>query len=759
MESEISTPMNDSASVKAVGDARKSVWVKVQQFVCWATAVGLVIWALADSRFRDGEGFVRGGVCLPIAGAVALGLLGYALGKTWRNAAAWMALALIGQAVALQMIDAGQAIHYQHYRPMGTLLVSSPWLPGLLAAQTALVLIGMRGRWVTVASWLGRNFRLWQLAGLSLVFLIAAATVSREVWFYAQELPLAAFIQTVNLLNLVLAVWAIPIAVLTNWRSRVERLTGWDADEKDQGRWDRFAILLALMTILLSALLSFFAYQRHPHLKDEVAYLYHARYLATGTLAMAVPPVLEAFNLELFDYDQTRWFCSPPVGWPLLLAVGIWLNADWLVNPVLAGVCVMLAYWLTRELYDRRTARLTALLLAFSPWHALVGMSYMTHSASLTFMLLAAVAAAQARKTSNLLWALLSGASVGMVGLIRPLEGVIVGLLVGGLIGLWVFGVGGKRLKITAAAAWGFGCALLGTAALYYNYKMTGSPTRFPIMVWADKYFGLNSNAMGFGPERGAGWQLDPFPGHSPLDAVINSNLNITTINTELFGWATGSLMLIALMYFTRSPFKLSKSDLVMTLLMALVFTAHFFYWFSGGPDFAARYWFLMIVPCVALSVRGLQSLVNRLTREAPQPHLPRTRTLVGVLALCLMAAVNFTPWRAIDKYHNYLGMRPDIRQLATQHNFGKSLALIRGEQFPDFASAAIYNPINLQADAPVYAWDQTPELRAKLLQQYADRPVWIINGPSITKAGFQIVEGPTPAQALLEQMTVVQKK
>jgi len=752
MDSEISPSMNDSASAKATDAVGNSVWLKAQQFVCWAFAAGLVVWALTDSRFRDAEGFVRGGVCLPIAAAVALSLFGYALDKAWRNAAAWMALALVGQAVALQMIDAGQTIRYQHYRPIGMLLVSSPWLPGLLAAQTALVLIGMRGRWTKVASWLGRNFKLWQLTGLGLVFFIATATVSREVWFYAQELPLAAFIQTLNLLNLVLAVWAIPIPALTAWRSRVERLTGWDADEKDQGRWDRFSILLALMTILLSALLSFFVYQRHPHIKDEVAYLYHARYLATGTLAMAVPPVPEAFNLELFDYDQTRWFCSPPVGWPLLLAVGVWLNADWLVNPLLAGVCVMLTYWLMRELYDRRTARLTALLLAFSPWHALVGMSYMTHSASLTFMLLAAVAAAQARKTSNLLWSLLSGASVGMVALIRPLEGVIVGALVGGLIGLWVFGIGGKRLKITAAAAWGFGCALLGTATLYYNYKMTGSPTRFPIMVWADKYFGLNSNAMGFGPERGAGWQLDPFPGHGPLDAIINSNLNITTINTELFGWATGSLILIALLIFTHNPLKLRKADWLMVALIALVFTAHFFYWFSGGPDFAARYWFLMIVPLVALTVRGLQVLINRLTHDGHQPHLSKTRALIAILSLCLMALLNFTVWRAVDKYHHYLGMRPDIRRLANQHNLGKSLILIRGEQFPDFSSAAIYNPIDLKADQPIYVWDRTPELRTEALKVYSDRTVWIINGPSITKAGFQIVEGPMSASALLER-------
>jgi 4-amino-4-deoxy-L-arabinose transferase-like glycosyltransferase len=747
MNSETSLNANQSAEL-----ANRSVGLKAAQVVCALLALGCAIWALSDSRFRDAEGFIRGTICLPMAASLALALIASAFGKPWRTAASWMGLAVIGQAVALQMIDAGQQIRYQHYRPFGVLLASSPWLLALLALQTVAVLIGLRVRRAAITSWLSRNFKLWQLICIATVFVVSSATVSREVSLYVQELPLAAFIQTINLLNLVLAVWALPESVLTAWRSRVERLTGWDAAENDERRLDRFAVAAAVLAMALSVLLSLFSYQRHPHLGDEIAYLYHARYLATGVLTMPTPAALAAFDLDLFDHDAARWWASPPVGWPLVLAVGVWLKADWLVNPVLAGICVFLAYLLTRELYDRRTARLTAFLLALSPWHALVGMSYMTHTASMAFVLLAAVAAGYARKNSSLLWALVSGVSVGMVALIRPLEGFVVGLLIGSLVALWMFGVGGKRLKIPAVAAWGFGCLVLGAAVLAYNYAIIGSPTKFPIMVWADKYMGLNSNAMGFGPDRGNGWPLDPFPGHSPLEGFINANLNITTINSELFGWATGSLILIALLIFSQSPRKLRSGDWMMAALIALVFTAHFFYWFSGGPDFAARYWFLMIVPCVVLTVRGLQVFVNRLSQNGHLPHLPKTRALVAVLALCLMALVNFTVWRAVDKYHHYLGMRPDVRRLAAQHNFGKSLVLIRGEQFPDFASAAIYNPIDLKAAAPVFAWDQTAELRTEVLKLYSDRPVWIINGPTVTKAGYQIVEGPISAQTLLER-------
>ncbi|MGE0887590.1 MAG: ArnT family glycosyltransferase [Blastocatellales bacterium] len=743
MQSEISRPINGSASAAAEESVQNSLTDNLLRFLSWALAIGCFVWAAKDQRFRNAEGFLRGEFCFPFTTGIALSILGYSIPKPWKVASAWLTMALIGQAATLQMIDAGPTMHYQHYRPLHMLIHTSPWLLVLFAIQTFLVLIGLRRSWSNIRSWLIRNFKVWQLLAIGLAFILTSATVSREITFYLQELPFAALVQIISLINLLLAAKAIPDGVLAGWKSNIERWTGWGADES--AGFDRIVIVAAIGVTALSAFLSVFSYQRHPHIGDEVCYLYHARYLAAGVLTMPLPPALDAFNLDLFDYDATRWYASPPQGWPLVLAIGVWFKAPWLVNPLLSGLCIVLTYLLIRELYDRRTGRLSALLLALSPWYALVGMSFMTHTAALAFSLTAALSVVWVRKTGRIHWALLAGLATGMVGMIRPLEGAIIG----GLLGLWMIGIGGKRLKVSAIAAWIFGCLIVGLIIFQYNKTLTGNPTRFPIMAWADRFMGVNSNAMGFGPDRGNGWALDPYPGHSPFDAIINSNLNITAINTELFGWGIGSLLLMALLVFSL---KLRNSDYLMLALIAAVFTAHFFYWFSGGPDFAARYWFLMIVPCVVLSVRGLQFLANKLTGDVDRKPLNKTRLLAIVLSLCAMAMVNFTLWRAIDKYHHYLGMRPDVRYLAESQHFGKSLILIRGRHYPDFASAATYNPIDLRADAPVYAWDSSASLRAKLLEQYADRPIWIVEGPSLTGTGFKIVEGPLTAQILLER-------
>jgi hypothetical protein len=120
-----------------------------------------------------------------------------------------------------------------------------------------------------------------------------------------------------------------------------------------------------------------------------------------------------------------------------------------------------------------------------------------------------------------------------------------------------------------------------------------------------------------------------------------------------------------------------------------------------------------------------------------------RGRALFGVLSLCAIALVVHVPWRAMDKYYHFRGMRPDVRQLAASTPFGRSLVLVRGCRHPDYHSAAAYNPLDLNATQPIYAWDVDPATRARVLEAYPDRPVWIIDGPTVTHSGFKVEAGP----------------
>jgi hypothetical protein len=102
-----------------------------------------------------------------------------------------------------------------------------------------------------------------------------------------------------------------------------------------------------------------------------------------------------------------------------------------------------------------------------------------------------------------------------------------------------------------------------------------------------------------------------------------------------------------------------------------------------------------------------------------------------------------FVPCRAVDKYYQYRGMRPDVRTLMSTAGFGRSVVFVRGERTPDYESAAIYNPFDLRSDAPVFVWDRNQDVREQVLTTYSDRSFWFLDGPTITGHGYEIVGGP----------------
>ena len=405
----------------------------------------------------------------------------------------------------------------------------------------------------------------------------------------------------------------------------------------------------------------------------------------------------------------------------------------------------ILIYLLIQAIFSRHIARASLLLLCLSPWYVFLGMSFMTHMSSLTFALCAALATEKARKSGKTIWGWLGGSAIGVVSLIRPLEGLIVAFL----LGLWSIGLGGKRLKLFAITGLVIGSMITGSVVLFYNRHLTGNPTVFPLNAYLNEKFGPKSNAFGFGPDRGMGWAIDPFPGHSPIDALVNADLNTFSINIELYGWSVGSLLLVALFLFSGV---LRRTDYIMVAVIIAVFIPYFFYYFSGGPDFGARYWFFMFIPLVVLTVRGMETLETKLKNAATNPGFARVRVNIGVLSLCFFSLVNFFSWRVVDKYHHYRGMRPDIRRLSVEHSFGKSLVLVRGDS-ADYASAWFYNPLDLRADAPIYAWDKNSSIRVQLLNAYPNRPVWIVAGPSVTGGPFKVIAGPLCASQVRKEM------
>lgn len=613
---------------------------------------------------------------------------------------------------------------------------------GVLIGQALFVGVRVLARRTQISSAIRALLPGWRLPAVLGVMFLVSATLARDPAAYVAELVLGAFVQVVQLATIALAVTSLSSGSVAAFTRLADRVLGAPSDDITPGTFDRFALLAAAWTIAVAYLLAVFSYQRHPHVPDEVIYLMHARYFAQGLLAMPVPPVAQAFDVDLLTLDPTQWYSPVPPGWPAMLAVGARLNAPWLVNPVLAGVNVLLSYALLRELYVRRTARLIVLLLCASPWAVFLAMSLMTHTFTLTCGLLAALAVARMRRLGSLAWAIVGGAALGVISLIRPLDAAAAAAL----LGLWSLRARWRGLPLVPSVLLTVTAAAVGAVQLWYNHAMTGDSRTFPIMLYTDRLYGPETNALGFGANRGLGWGgLDPFPGHGLIDVFVNINLNVTTVNADLLGWSCGSLLAIVVLL---SRGRITRSDWYMIAVVAMVAGIHTFYWFSGGPDFAARYWYLIILPMLALSGRGVVELDAAIRDRWP---LRVSGALQGAMMLTLLALLVFFPWRAIDKYYHYRGMRPDVRNIARERAFGGSLVLVRGARHPDFHSAVVYNPIDVRTGTgPVYARFVDGDARTQLLDFYRDRPVWVLEGPSITKGAYRVTGPMSNSEARL---------
>lgn len=666
----------------------------------------------------------------------------------WAKAAGWFGLALAGHASALQLISAGPFIKLQLFHEWGTLLGT---YRGVFLA--AVLLQALIATWCARPLWSRARPILLQLISwrgallLLILFGYSASTIPPEVaqslvggrgfaiWIvrHVAKVALAFLIHGAAAVNLILAATAIPEDA---WQKCVDRA------EKFPRR--RLASLAALWVLVVASVLHWFVLDGMPHIPDEVAYVFQAKYISAGSVYLPVPPDAEAFYCRFCMVDDGKWYSAMLGGWPFALALGYLAGVPWLVNPLLGVIGILLSYVLVKRLYDEQVAAATVVLLAASPWFLFMSASLMPHPLSLVLTLVGLLGVERARAAGHLGWALAAGAAFGALLHVRPLEAV--GLA--GVAGLWWVSAGWQRLRVTALACTATTGLAMTALFLAYNKMLTGSPWLAPVNQFFDKTVYAGANRLGFGPDVGNfGWVgLDALPGHGLIDVFMNTNHNLYMVNFELFGWACGSLVFVFVLLLVRGV----RRDALMFGLLLGIWAAMSLYWFSGGPDFGARYWYQMILPLTVLTALGARALQESAARE-DWAHKPANAVWIFVVLASLSGLLNVVPWRSLDKYRNYRRIRADVRALQRQHDFGRSLVLVRGDRNSDYASAFALNPSTLGPDVEgsVYALDLGPESRARLLSFFRGRPVWVIEGPSVTKDGFRVVAGPlSPDQA-----------
>ena len=175
-----------------------------------------------------------------------------------------------------------------------------------------------------------------------------------------------------------------------------------------------WTLLASLFTLVFTAtnLGSYFLFEHIPHVADSVDQLFHAKIFLLGRLTVPSPEPRELFNFVLM-INNGRWYSQYPPGQPLLLSLGHIFHAPWIINPLLGSLCIVLLYFIGKEIYCERIGRLAALLGALSPFLVFMSSEYMNHTPTLFFFELFLLGFVRMVKRLRTRDALLAGLALG----------------------------------------------------------------------------------------------------------------------------------------------------------------------------------------------------------------------------------------------------------------------------------------------------------------------------------------------------------
>jgi hypothetical protein len=378
-----------------------------------------------------------------------------------------------------------------------------------------------------------------------------------------------------------------------------------------------FALAVAAIAAGSALFLAHWSFAGLPFTSDEMAQQWHARILASGHFAAVAEQHPEFFNTApVFDRDG-RWYSQYPIGAVAFIALGVLVDAAWLVNPLLLGIATWMLYRLLADAFDETTARVTSLLWIASPMVLIMSASQMNHVPAMAFTLVALRFLAAWDRATNARVRLTSAATIGLaVGVaatVRPLDAAVVAAAIGAF-QLWRAGAASSdaRAELARSLALQCLCATVPVAILFAaNVATTGHATRFA-------YEALN------GPEHSIGFHVDPNGVmHTPTRGLVYASGYLLRLSLYLLEWPIPGMVFVVLGLAALR--QASRWDVLLAGLSAGILLAYAAYWFDGffsGP----RFLFTAIPAFVyfaARSTRAIPMIGNAPARRAASLLVP----------------------------------------------------------------------------------------------------------------------------------------
>jgi len=479
---------------------------------------------------------------------------------------------------------------------------------------------------------------------------------------------------------------------------------------------DRIAVLLSLVVVIGAALVAGLVFENMAHLEDEFAYIWQGQVIAGGDLTLPSPEFPSSFLVPfVIDYQGAR-FAKYPLGWPVVLSLGIKVGLrDW-VNPILAGIAAWLVYRLGKRTFGETVGLLAAALLGTSPFFLIQAGTLLSHVWSLVlctgFTLFWIDALETEEKQGRWVKPAVAGLCLGVLGLTRPLTMVAIALPFG-IHGILLLIKGSSRKRRQVILTGGITLCLL-SLHFVWQWALTGRFLTNPYTLW------WTYDKVGFGPGYGV---IEG--GHSLLQGWWNTKQSLQTGASDLFGWWKISWILLPLGLIKARKSKITYLFLGILLSLVSLYAA---YWI-GSRLFGPRYYFEALPGLVILEALGITWLASWFTGSANpwryQGGWDRVRPVFIICCTSLLIFGNLyfhLPERILELKGLYGIERSDLAIFTSPEaeELTPALVIVHSERWMPYGSLLELESPTL--DSPfIFAWSIGPRTDQELVEKYSE--------------------------------------
>lgn len=469
------------------------------------------------------------------------------------------------------------------------------------------------------------------------------------------------------------------------------------------GRWlsrprlPVFAAFAGLLAFGLALAVGHFLYQGLYTNMDEIASAIQARYMAAGRLSGPDLPFPEAWIVTNTLIVARGWVSQYPPSHLAIMALFFRLGIPRLIGPVLMGLMTWLLALSFPRLLPRHlgAGRAAVILIAFSPFILFLAagsLSHLTAGAASAGILYASLRARDGKGS----WALVVGASVGVMVCARPLVGLVLGtalpvtiwgppLLAGRA--RWAF----RRALATVAGGLPF-AILLGL----YNRFLFGAATRFGYLA-------------AFGSNHKLGFHLDPWGYWYGIESALAfDSIDLLAMGVQILETPLPLTVVIG-GYLLLGP-KLPRGSGTVMAWALLPLLANTFYWFHDP-----RMMFEAAPAWILLATLGTVEIVS--WSEGRGPWSARLGQVTSfAVAVSLVAAIG---WDIPTRWRNYAWTAETLSRIRVPELPTKEPALVFVHtSWNERLSSRLQGAGGMRQDSIVSALRRNTNCR---LQQFAD--------------------------------------